>query len=72
MEKLKEVVGASRERRRERMERKASEDFDEEEEEALEEENEQEDEVLDQVSSIRMTWDGMTHITACVGCPGSV
>ena len=50
VEELKKVVEASRERRKDRMARKATEDFDEEEEEALEEENEQEDEVIDQVS----------------------
>ena len=49
VEELKKVVEASRERRRDRMARKGTEDFDEEEEEALEEENEQEDEVIDQV-----------------------
>jgi len=52
LRELGEVIRNSEERRTERGERTAAEDFDEEEAEALEEENEAEEEVLDGVSAV--------------------
>lgn len=49
---MQAIVKSSEERRTERGERTAAEDFDEEEAEALEEENEAEEEILDGVASI--------------------